>query len=95
MSIDELRQECYSAVQESNDRWKRIPQKMKEVKIAAPPVKQGYPVSVYDESGELVAQFQSIKDTAKYSGITHKMVSKSCERNIFIKTKYGALRFER
>ena len=95
MSIDQLRQECYSAVQESNDRWKRIPQKMKEVKIAAPPVIKGYPVSVYDKSRELVAQFQSIKDTAKYSGITHRMVSKSCERNIFIETKYGALRFER
>lgn len=74
MSLDELRQECYSAVQESNERWKGIPQKLKEVKIAAPPVKQGYPVSVYDESGELVAEYQSIKDAAKYSGITHRII---------------------
>lgn len=95
MSLEELRQECYSAVQESNDRWKGIPQKLKEVKIAAPPVKQGYPVSVYDESGELVAQFQSIKDTAKYSGITHRMVSKSCDKHVLIETKYGKLRFDR
>lgn len=95
MSLEELRQECYSAVQESNDRWKGIPQKLKEVKIAAPPVKQGYPVSVYDERGELVAEFQSIKDAAKYSGITHRMVSKSCDLHVFIDTKYGRLRFDR
>lgn len=95
MSLEELRQECYSAVRESNERWKGIPQKMKEVKIAAPPVKQGYPVSVYDESGELVAEFQSIKDAAKYSGITHRMVSKSCDKHVFIETKYGRLRFDR
>lgn len=95
MSLEELRQECYSAVQESNDRWKDIPQKMKEVKIVAPRVNQGYPVSVYDESGELVAQFQSIKDTAKYSGITHRMVSKSCKLHVLIDTKYGKLRFDR
>lgn len=95
MILEQLRQECYSAVQESNDRWKRIPQKMKEVKIAAPTVKQGYPVSVYDKSGELVAQFQSIKDAAKYSGITHRMVSKSCDKHVLIETKYGELRFER
>lgn len=95
MSLDELRQECQLIVQESNERWKRIPQKLKEVKIAAPPVKQGYPVSVYDEKGELVAEFQSIKDAAKYSGITHRMVSKSCDLHVFIDTKYGRLRFDR
>lgn len=95
MIIDELRQECHSAVRESNERWKGIPQKLKEVKNAAPPVKQGYPVSVYDESGELVAQFQSIKDAAKYSGITHRMVVKSCDLHVFIDTKYGRLRFDR
>ena len=75
MSIDQLRCECNAVVQASNQRWKSIPQKMKEVKIAAPPVKQGYPVIVYDESGELVAEYQSIKDAAKYSGITHRMMS--------------------
>lgn len=95
MILDELRQECYSAVQESNERWKGIPQKLKEAKIPSPPVKQGYPVSVYDESGELVAEFQSIKDAAKYSGITHRMVVKSCELHVFIDTKYGRLRFDR
>ena len=46
MSIEQLRQECYSVVQESNERWKGIPQKLKEAKIPSPPVKQGYPVSV-------------------------------------------------
>ena len=95
MSIDQLRCECNAVVQASNQRWKSIPQKMKEVKIAAPPVKQGYPVIVYDESGELVAEYQSIKDAAKYSGITHRMVSKSCDKHVLIKTKYGELRFER
>lgn len=95
MSLEKLRQECYSAVQESNDRWKGIPQKLKEVKIAAPRVKQGYPVSVYDECGELVAEYQSIKDAAKYSGITHRMVSKSCDKHVLIETKYGKLRFDR
>ena len=95
MSIDELRKECNAVVKESNERWKGIPQKLKEVKIAAPPVKQGYPVSVYDESGELVAEFQSIKDAAKYSGITHRMVSKSCYKHVFIDTKYGKFRFDR
>lgn len=95
MSIEQLRQECQLIVQESNERWKGIPQKLKEVKIAAPPVKQGYPVSVHDESGELVAEYQSIKDAAKYSGITHRMVSKSCDLHVFIDTKYGKLRFDR
>lgn len=95
MILDELRQECNAVVKESNDRWKSIPQKLKEAKIPSPPVKQGYPVSVYDESGELVAEFQSIKDTAKYSGITHRMVVKSCDLHVFIDTKYGRLRFDR
>lgn len=95
MSLDELRQECQLIVQESNERWKGIPQKLKEVKISAPPVKQGYPVSVYDENGELVAEYPSIKDAAKYSGITHRMVVKSCDLHVFIDTKYGRLRFDR
>lgn len=95
MSLDKLRQECQLIVQESNERWKGIPQKLKEVKIAAPPVKQGYPVSVYNECGELVAEYQSIKDSAKYSGITHRMVVKSCDLHVFIDTKYGRLRFDR
>ena len=83
MSLDELRQECYAAVQASNERWKGIPQKLKEAKIPSPPVVKGYPVSVYDESGELVAEYPSIKDAAKYSGITHRMVSKSCDLHVF------------
>ena len=95
MSIEELRREYNIAVKESNQRWKSIPPKIKKFRIAPPPVKQGYPVSVYDESGELVAQFQSIKDTAKYSGITHRMVSKSCDKHVLIDTKYGKLRFDR
>lgn len=32
MSIEQLRQECQLIVQESNERWKGIPQKLKEVK---------------------------------------------------------------
>ena len=49
MSLDELRQECYSAVQESNQRWKDIPEDLKKEKkiIIQMPV-NAIPVKVYD-----------------------------------------------
>lgn len=96
MSIEELRQECYSAVQESNERWENIPEDLKKEKkiIIQMPV-NAIPVRVYDINNMLVAEYESMNQAARYVGVKDHYVRKSVEKNIFIDTKYGELRFER
>lgn len=96
MSIDQLRRECNAVVKESNRRWENIPEDLKKEKkiIIQMPV-NAIPVRVYDINNMLVAEYESMNQAARYAGVKDHYVRKSVEKNIFIDTKYGELRFER
>lgn len=92
MSVEELREECKRVTNESNQRWQNLSDRLiHKNKI----VYNSIAVKVYDLENNLVAEFQSMKQAARFSGAQAHFVRKSVIRNIFIETKYGALRFER
>lgn len=96
MSIDQLRRECNAVVQASNQRWLSIPNVLKKNKVKVKDLPaNAVAVKVYDSSQSLVAEFQSMKQAARFSEANEHLVRKSVMRNIFIETKYGELRFER
>lgn len=96
MSIDQLRRECNAVVQASNQRWKHIPEDLKKEKkiIIQMPV-NAIPVRVYDTNNILVAEYESMNQAARYAGVKDHYVRKSVEKNIFIETIYGKLRFKK
>lgn len=96
MSIDQLRRECNAVVRASNQRWLSVPNVLKKdkVKVKNLPA-NAVAVKVYDSNESLVAEFQSMKQAAMFSETNEHLVRKSVMRNIFIKTKYGELRFQK
>lgn len=96
MSVEELREECNRVTNESNQRWKNLSDRLKKPTVHKNKiVYNSIAVKVYDLEKNLVAEFQSMKQAARFSGAQAHFVRKSVMRNIFIETKYGELRFEK
>lgn len=96
MSVEELREECKRVTDESNQRWNTIPKRIRMWRdIIRKTPSTAIAVKVYDLNESLVAEFQSMKQAARFSGAQAHFVRKSVMRNIFIETKYGELRFEK
>lgn len=96
MSVEELREECKRVTNESNQRWKNLSDRLKKPTVHKNKiVYNSIAVKVYDLEKNLVAEFQSINQAAKFLELKDHFIRKSVMRNIFIETKYGALRFEK
>ena len=96
MSVEELREECKRVTDESNQRWKNLSEELKNPKEVIHRIPNtSVAVKVYDLENNLVAEFQSMKQAARFSGAQAHFVRKSVIRNMFIETKYGPLIFSR